>query len=204
MVLALLGAVALRALLALILALVKFSPLAPAGVGPQFLLYYLRLWPAAGVQILSVSIFLWLLRDNFVSEPATLTDGLAPDPDRAARGRHELLEELLSENSRPAAPSLPMEPPPNAPDSAPPGITTTPPSQPLRFAEPMVEERPLPEPIILVAPETGTPIVEPPPEHVHRSWSLADDESEAEDTAVFPSVQSQPPQPKTESEEEME
>ena len=184
--LALLAAAVLRAGLALLLAVIKFSPLAAAGLGSQFQLYYLRLWPAALVQILAVAIFLWLIRDSFVIEPYVAE----PPPEGSVMDRRELLDSLLTrEATPPPAPRLALEVPATGLGlEAVPLTTTSPSSEPLRFAEPMLLDPPLAEPIILVGPEPGAQVPDEQPERVPRPVVLGGAQREAEETTTFPTV----------------
>jgi hypothetical protein len=100
----------LRGAMALILALVSPSPLAGEGLGNHFLLFYVRLWPAALVQILALTAFLWLIRDLLAVPPDTsVAVTLPPSVERNGEKRQkELLAALLEPGDREPGPQLYM------------------------------------------------------------------------------------------------
>jgi hypothetical protein len=99
----------LRAGLTAILGFVAPSPLAPGGLEPGLLLYYARLWPAALVQIIAVTAFLWLIRDLLVSRPAPEEEEAPlPAPEAGEARQQQLLRALLEPAEPKAVPPLPM------------------------------------------------------------------------------------------------
>lgn len=100
----------LRAALALILALVSPSPLAGEGLANHFLLFYARLWPAALVQVLALTAFLWLIRDLLVVPPDTPAVVSTPPvaQDDGGERQKELLAALLEPGDREPGPQLYM------------------------------------------------------------------------------------------------
>jgi hypothetical protein len=180
----------LRLGLAAGLALIRFSPLAPAGFAHQFGLYYLRLWPAALNQMCAVAIFLWLIRDTLAPEPAT--EPARPVRVRAegadpAENRRELLAALMARpEDEPAQPESPD--PPEAVEAE-----LSPPEEPVS-SEPLLADDPrLAEPIRLVESDLDLDLEPPlalpvdPPDLPPTRYPSA------EDTSTFPQVQGRLP-----------
>lgn len=167
-------ALLLRMALSFGLSLVRFSPLAPAGVGSQFLLYYLRLWPVALNQICAVAIFFWLVRDNLVLEPAPALGSRwsqGGDREPGADSRHDLLSALMDREPKEVAQELPKAAAPGRPEAA----AREPLPAFLRFEPAPVD--PLPPRAAAAAPRPAPVPPLPPPEAA--PWSLPAPEMEA-------------------------
>jgi len=100
----------LRGAVALIVALVLPSPLAGEGLANHFLLFYVRLWPAALVQVLALTAFLWLIRDLLVVPPDTSVAVALPPAvaGNSEKRQKELLAALLEPGDREPGPQLYM------------------------------------------------------------------------------------------------
>lgn len=169
----------LRAGLTVLLALVAPSPLGEAGLPGQLLLYYACLWPAALVQILAVSAFLWLIRDLLIIAPPPSEEFTLPTLAPGPGGRQsQLLEALLEPADAHAVPPLPMgvgegelaPPPRRSPFRRPRRPAAPPPQAPLPDAEPPPPTAPPVPDTALALPtqpapdETAAlPLVGPPP-----------------------------------------
>ena len=205
-------ALAIRAALGLVLGALRYSPLAPAGLGPQFLLYYLRLWPGALTQICSVAIFIWLIRDSLVFAPAPdyrrQDAPLRTGSDEAANRRdllsalmsreaeEELPESVVPEEARRSDFMRPDAERDEAPPPLPPALGIPPPAPAGRpLPPPEGDERPplAPpaegEPLLANDPRLAEPIllVEEPPDYP------PEDFAGAEETSTFLVVQGEGP-----------
>jgi hypothetical protein len=98
----------LRGGLAAVLGTLAPSPLAPGGVEQGWLFYYARLWPAALVQILAVTAFLWLIRDLLLTRRAPEEAAALPPPEEGEARQQQLLRALLEPAEPRAVPPLPM------------------------------------------------------------------------------------------------
>ncbi|HEY3397685.1 MAG TPA: hypothetical protein VGM19_08505 [Armatimonadota bacterium] len=93
----------LRAGLAALLAYLAPSALAGRELYDQFLLYYVQLWPAAAVQVLSLTAFLWLARDLLVAPDELVAEEVLPPSGETSGGnsgerQRELLAALMEPN----------------------------------------------------------------------------------------------------------
>lgn len=164
----------LRGGLTAILAFVAPSPLGNDGLPGQLLLYYARLWPAALVQILAVTAFLWLIRDLLaMSRPIEEEAVLPPASEDAGERRGQLLRALLEPADPHAIPPLPM--------GVGEGDLETPPRSRLRRGRRRAAPAPQ-SPLIAVEPA-------PPPARQEQETALAlPTLPAADDTAALPLV----------------
>ena len=166
-----------RAGLAALLGFVAPSALAPGPVEQVALLYYARLWPAALVQIVAVTAFLWLIRDLLVTRRAPEEETPLPPPEEGEGRQAQLLRALLEPAEPRAVPPLPMgvgegdlEPPRKA-----------------RFRRAGRPKKPAPQAPLLPA--------EPPPPAPRQETKPAlalPTQPSAEDTAALPLVTARP------------
>ncbi len=169
----------LRGGLTAILAFVAPSPLGADGLTGQLLLYYACLWPAAVVQVLAVTAFLWLIRDLLViARP--VEEGPLPPPVPGEEGdrQKQLLQALLEPADEQAVPPLPM------------GVGEGDLEPPRRSRFRRSRRRPAPPPQSpLLAAEPP-----PPPARQEQETALAlPDQPAPDDTAALPLV-APPPQ----------
>jgi hypothetical protein len=175
----------LRAGLAAILGLVAPSALAPGPVEQLMLLYYARLWPAALVQIVAVTAFLWLIRDLLVTRRTPLEEEAPLPAPEAGEGRQAQLLRALLEPAEPrAVPPLPMGV----------GEGDLEPPRKSRFRRPGRPKKPAPQSPLL-------PPEPPPPAPRQETEALAlPTQPSPEDTAALPLVSARPAAaPKTET-----
>lgn len=178
-----------RAGLALILGLVRASPLAGGeGLASQFLLFYARLWPAALVQMLAVAAYLWLVRDLLAGEP--LPEPYRPafrrteEPAEQAERQKELLSALLEPSDEEKAAEVQLDLDLKEEASVPPPADS-PPSR--RRARRKVEE-PVPQPP-LISEEAPAPA---PEASDTDSAAATVEEAGPDDTATLPQVTPKP------------
>ena len=173
---------ALRAGLAVVLAVVAPSPLSTGGAWDgQLLLYYARLWPAAAVQVLAVTAFLWLIRDALAStRPPAEEPYLLPDSGEAGGRQKQLLQALLEPADQDAVPPLPMGM----------GEGELEPPRRSRFRRAGRKRAPAPQAPLL------TPEPAPPPPRPAEETALAlPNQPAADDTAALPLVGPAPAAP---------